>query len=588
MRTHTVTSLAVVTLAAALAGGCHKTKSPVPELDCDGVVADWPQLALNPAHTGLSCAVGQPLKQVDSILAIDENIEEEKREMQGEVLVHYQQALISGTDIYVEHKSGSYVSCTPPGSGAEGCGPQAWGWQQWGERKLHWEGAQLVLDWEYVSDWVPPPNGPQLGGWEPVFHAAVHGDTLFVPGKNGSVHLVDRHTGTLVRKLDPYGSSAESGQDAYLTGPITIDNDGRALWSVLIANSDDPWEVSSLSAAGYLVRGSVDGNVEIRPYGNLIPQAPLPTDTCESSFPNSAVKPFPPIGTNGAFLTAPRITCGGQRAPINFSPAVALDGTIYVATRAHRSDRTGFVAALNPDLTLRWATSLRAIFRDGCGAFVPYGTDDANCREGAAAGVDPATNTPPSGRLLDDSTSTPVVLPDGSVLFGVYTQYNGFRGHLVKLSAAGKVLASYDFGWDITPSVFPHDGTYSVVLKDNHYANSAGPYAITQLSADLVPEWSYVNDNPNECTRLPDNQLQCSPTHPNGFEWCVNSVAIDRNGVVYANSEDGNLYAINPGGTLKERVFLNLSIGAAYTPLALDASGRVYTQNDGKLFVVGN
>ena len=32
------------------------------------------------------------------------------------------------------------------------------------------------------------------------------------------------------------------------------------------------------------------------------------------------------------------------------------------------------------------------------------------------------------------------------------------------------------------------------------------------------------------------------------FEWCVNMVAVDRDGVVYANSEDGNLYAIDRTG----------------------------------------
>ena len=58
-------------------------------------------------------------------------------------------------------------------------------------------------------------------------------------------------------------------------------------------------------------------------------------------------------------------------------------------------------------------------------------------------------------------------------------------------------------------------------------------------------------------------------------------------GVVYVSSEDGNLYAINQGGTLRERIFLQLALGAAYTPLSLGTDGRVYTQNAGILFVVG-
>ena len=33
---------------------------------------------------------------------------------------------------------------------------------------------------------------------------------------------------------------------------------------------------------------------------------------------------------------------------------------------------------------------------------------------------------------------------------------------------------------------------------------------------------------------------------------------------------------------------MNLALGAAYTPLALGPDGRIYTENDGQLFAVGN
>jgi outer membrane protein assembly factor BamB len=58
--------------------------------------------------------------------------------------------------------------------------------------------------------------------------------------------------------------------------------------------------------------------------------------------------------------------------------------------------------------------------------------------------------------------------------------------------------------------------------------------------------------------------------------------------VVYANSEDGNIFAINQDGTLKQKKFLQLALGAAYTPITIGPDGRIYTQNDGHLFVVGN
>jgi hypothetical protein len=33
-------------------------------------------------------------------------------------------------------------------------------------------------------------------------------------------------------------------------------------------------------------------------------------------------------------------------------------------------------------------------------------------------------------------------------------------------------------------------------------------------------------------------------------------------------------------------MFLNSAIGAAYTPISIGADGKIYTQNNGQLFVV--
>jgi hypothetical protein len=160
---------------------------------------------------------------------------------------------------------------------------------------------------------------------------------------------------------------------------------------------------------------------------------------------------------------------------------------------------------------------------------------------------------------------------------------------MMKFNEAGKFLGSYDFGWDSTPAVYPHDGTYSIVIKDNHYPGGLycnfpnnpickplppGPYDVTQLSADLKPEWKFKNTTIDK-------------GHPNGYEWCINAPTIDANGVVYVNSEDGNVYVLEQGGKLQSKLFLQLAIGAAYTPLSLGPDGKIYTQNDGELFVVG-
>ena len=175
-------------------------------------------------------------------------------------------------------------------------------------------------------------------------------------------------------------------------------------------------------------------------------------------------------------------------------------------------------------------------------------------------------------------------------------------------SANGDFLGAFGFGWDSTPAIFEHDGTYSVIIKDNHYSglgsycsvatvcptdrtssNPASPeeFFVTQLSPSLQVEWRFKNTNTQSCSRNPDGSISCVSDHPNSFEWCVNAPVVDRMGIVYANSEDGNLYAINQGGTLRQKIFQQLALGAAYTPTSLGGDGKIYSQNAGHLFVVG-
>jgi outer membrane protein assembly factor BamB len=281
---------------------------------------------------------------------------------------------------------------------------------------------------------------------------------------------------------------------------------------------------------------------------------------------------------------------------MNAAPAIGPDGTLYLVSRAHGSTRAAFILAVKNDLTPKWATSLAKILNDGCGVNgPPIDGDDTHkndCRVGARMGVDPATNEPPSARVIDDSSSSPVVLPDGSVLYGSYTAYNHARGHLIKLSAGGTVAGNYSFGWDVTPAVYQHGDDYSIVIKDNYYGVDengvdVGPFYITQLKPDLSVDWRFKSTNTMSCTLKSDGTKDCVSDHPNGFEWCINAPAVDANGTVYANSEDGNVYAIAQGGTQKQALFMSMSVGAAYTPLAFDGAGRLFTLNNGNMVIVG-
>jgi hypothetical protein len=361
----------------------------------------------------------------------------------------------------------------------------------------------------------------------------------------------------------------------------------------------------------WLVKVAPDGSFALASYKSLTAgEAPTATSSCLGTF-NVTQLPWPPSSA----AVPDSALCGTQRVGLNIAPAVAPDGTIYSATRAHFNEAYSYLVAMNRDLSKKWVASLRDRFQDGCGVpvaeggWLPPNGAPGGCRAGAMLGVDPATNRPGAGLVDDSSSASPVVAPDGSVLYGAYSRYNYAQGHLMHFDAKGNYLGSFGFGWDTTPAIFQHNSTWSVILKNNHYAgvgsycddatfcpsdrtatNPASPeaYFVTQLRPDFSTEWTFQNTNTDSCTRNADGTLSCVSDHPAGFEWCVNAPVVDANGVVYANSEDGNLYAIQQGGVPLKPMFQQLAIGAAYTPASLDAEGRIYTQNDGHLFVVGN
>lgn len=553
---------------------------------------EWPQWGANPAHTGTATAAAQPLQAILADFVYDPFVPAAQAEAGGDLLAHYPVPLLDGPDVYMETKTGHYTSCIPPGSGRPApCGAAAArDTEIWNVQKLSWRGSALVPVWRFETDWKPEPDQGHLSGWEPVFHPVLAGGFVWAPGSGGSVYRIDPATGLGIR-IAPLAAGVDP--NIFVAGGLAAAGNGNVYFNALRLDSADPWGADASGA--WLVEVRPDGSFRTAAFADLIPGAPRPDEPCENPFASSTL-PFPPA-PDAAPPTAP---CGSQRPGINAIPAIGGDGTIFTVSRAHFSDRSAYLVAVDPVLLgPRWAASMRDRLADGCGVLLPPNGTPGGCRVGTAAGVDPETNRAPAGRVVDLASSSPVVLPDGGVLYGTYTRYNFDRGHLMRFDASGTFRGSYDFGWDITPAVFPHDGRYSVILKDNHYElgsycfNSqfcppeAGQYDVVSLDPSLTPEWTFRSTNTESCARAADGTISCISDHPDGFEWCVNQPAVDVRGVVYANSEDGFLYAIGTDGKLSEKIFLNLAIGAAYTPLSIGADGTVYTQNDGHLFAVG-
>jgi outer membrane protein assembly factor BamB len=231
---------------------------------------------------------------------------------------------------------------------------------------------------------------------------------------------------------------------------------------------------------------------------------------------------------------------------MNAGAAIAPDGTIYVGSRGGLFDAVGWLLAVNPDLTPKWKASM--------------------------------ASDPSRVALLDDSSSScPVVGPDGRIFYGGLNTNGLSQGYLYAFSPEGRFLGAFEFGWDTTPAIYPDpDGDpthYHLVQKYNRY---------------LARRFYMVSINPNTM------QIECQ-WELVGREWCINAPAIDTNGVVYTNGEDGFLYALSgmypaADGTCSPtmtRIMLDRARDAAYTPLALGPDGTVYTLNNARLFAVG-
>jgi hypothetical protein len=558
------------------------TGEAVADLGIDDLACTWSQWGQNASHQGQSCARGQDPNRILDHIVYDPFEFKELSEDFGLLFIHYQAPLNdSAGNYYMMQKGGTYTTCDPPSSGTPApCGfdPANVAQETWSEnkyrRKLDGSYEQV---WSFATDWKPVP----VFLWEPMFQPALSGPLMYVPGAGGSVWqvLTVLDHAVPLQRINPFKTV---DPNTYVSGGVTVDKLGFAYWNVV---QRDP---ATSASRGFLVKAAPWGQTWKIDYEHLIPGAPAATDDCFLTFANQATppaKPWPPA----ADAVPPQAACGRQRPGVNITPAIGADGTIFTASTADFDPLYSYMIALQPDLSLKWATSLRGLVHDGCGVHRPgFPEGDVACSATfSAVGVDPNTNMAPALAVEDVSSSTPVALPDGGMLYGALDTYNFSRGHLVKLDKHGKLAATYTFGWDSTPAVYQHDGTYSIILKDNHY-NTSGPYYVTQLSKDLVPEWQFQNRSTEACVRQPDGTLQCSDEpHPNGFEWCVNAPAVDSRGNVFANAEDGYVYQIGQGGILKTQTFLNQALGAAYTPISLDAAGRVFALNNGELTVLG-
>jgi outer membrane protein assembly factor BamB len=235
------------------------------------------------------------------------------------------------------------------------------------------------------------------------------------------------------------------------------------------------------------------------------------------------------------------------------SPAIARDGTIYLATF------DGQFVAVNPDGTVKWT-------------YVASG---------------------------DISSSSPGIASDGTVYFTGSDPFPEHRGRLYAVSPPGTLKWTYrtDGNTDeVSPTLGP-DGTIYITSFDG-FLHAVRP--------DGTLKWRFDCPDPDDCFVLvdvpavgPDGTVYfgsdggcideppfCWPGHffavnadgtlkwrlPTGFI-ALNPAALDAQGVAYFGSTDGDLYAVSPDGVLLWKFDIG---GRIWSSPAIGADGTVY------------
>lgn len=215
--------------------------------------------------------------------------------------------------------------------------------------------------------------------------------------------------------------------------------------------------------------------------------------------------------------------------------------------------------------------------------------------------------------ILNLSTSSPMIAPDGKVFLGVFgNPYNGSRGWMLQFSA--DLQTKYTpggFGWDTTPSIVPasmlgsqYTGTssYLIFTKYNNYYFSGGgndggdgSNGIAILDPnDTEVEYHHPEQNILVMKRAlykvgptPDWDYPTVPTAVR--EWCINYGAVDpATQSVIVNSSDGKFYRwYLPTNSLIEPLTLTSGIGQPYTMTVIGVDGSMYGIQMGQLFALG-
>ena len=407
--------------------------------------------------------------------------------------------------------------------------------------------AKYTLTTDYILpsyQWVPT--------YQPVLAAGPLGLRLYYPGAGGTIYYIDNPDSDL---------PGNPVHQVFYTSLANYLANAAAFNSTIFINTPMTADSNGNIFFGFRVQGT----------------APAPLNTSQSGFAR-----IDPSG-NGIYVLAGSAAGDAAITRDSHSCAPALsndESTLYVVVKATSSENYGYLLALDAT-TL--STSHSVFLRDP--------------RNGHAT----------NAGILDISTASPTVAPDGDVYLGIMgNPFNGSRGFLLRFSGDLAVEKTPGgFGWDYTAAIVPRamvpsytgNSTYLIFAKYNNYAIGDGD-GINKIAL-LDPNATEVDPHSSSgglvimrevltvAGPTPDDE---NPDIANAVrEWCINAAAINPpTNSILMTSEDGRIYRWNVAtNSLSQTAPLTTGIGEPYVPTVVGPDGVVYTLNGGPLFALG-
>jgi len=381
---------------------------------------------------------------------------------------------------------------------------------------------------------------------------------LYYPGNGGTIYYIDNPDSV---------SHGAPVQQVFYTTLANYQANASAFNSSVFINTPITADSSGNVFFGFRVQGT----------------APAPLNTTQSGFAR-----IDPSG-NAIFVLAGNAANDsniGQDSH-NSAPALSNDQTtLYVVVKGATSDTYGYLLGLD-STTL--ATKFKVFLKD------------------------PRSNNANNAQILDDSTASPMVGPDGDVYFGIMgNPFNGSRGFMLHFSSDLTVEhPAGGFGWDNTAAIVPasmapsYTGTSSYLLftKYNNYADGGNDTGngINRIAL-LDPNATEVDAHASSSGMLimrevltvigptADASLRSSSFPDAVREWCINTAAVNpATNSVFTPSEDGRTYRWNLAtNSLTEWVTLGPGVGEPYVPTVIGPDGTVFTLNGGTMWALGS